>query len=87
MKCIFENHARTKVLLCRIDEHGKPHEVMKIKDGKKEKIEVNEGDVFFASGKKKKKRRVMINNNTVFTVMAEKDGDKAVTATIINGPG
>ena len=74
-------------MLCKIDEHGKPHKVMKMKKGKKEEVHVHEGDVFFASGKKKRKRRVMINNNTVYTVMAEKDGESKVRAEILNGPG
>ena len=74
-------------MLCKIDEHGKLHKVMKLKDGKKEKLDVCEGDVFIASGKKKKKRRAMINNNTVYTVMAEKDGESSVRAMIGNGPG
>ena len=74
-------------MLCKIDEHGKPHKVMKIKKGRKEELHVNEGDVFFASGKKKRKRRVMINNNTVYTVMAEEDGENKVRAEILNGPG
>ena len=74
-------------MLCKIDEHGKPKKVMKIKKGKKEKLEVDEGEVFFALGKKKKKRRAMINNNTVYTVMAENDGDNKVIAGITNGAG
>ena len=87
MRCTFENDSGTKVALGRIDEHGKPKLVLKLKKGKKEKVEVDEGEVFFAMGKKKNKRRVMINNNTVFTVMAENDGDDKVKAVISTGPG
>ena len=87
MECIFENRTGTKVALFRIDEHGKPKLVEKMKDGKKEKADIEEGEVFFAVGKKKKKRRAMINNNTVFTVMADSDGDDKVRAVISNGPG
>lgn len=75
------------MLLCKIDEHGKPQQITTLKDGKKENFDMEEGEVFFAVGKKKKKRRVLINNNTVYTVMAENDGDNKVTAEISRGPG
>ncbi|XP_046843581.1 uncharacterized protein LOC124437654 [Xenia sp. Carnegie-2017] len=83
--CIFQNLTGKKVELYQIDAHGKVHRLIKLKDGKKERLEVYEGDVFVA-GSTKKKMRLLINNNTVYTAMTEKEGENTVLAHISRGP-
>lgn len=86
MYCIFQNLTGKKIELYQIDAHSKVHRLIKLKDGKKERLEVYEGDVFVA-GSTKKKMRLLINNNTVYTAMTEKEGENTVLAHISRGPG